>query len=79
MNLIEKFHKDYPGINLTELAKRADINESLLRQYAVGIKTPSVKTLNKVQIAINSLGAELVDVDIDTKPIPPKGRDLKFK
>ena len=47
-------------INISNLAKRIGMNQSLLRQYAKGIKYPGIKQLEKIQKAVHQLGRELI-------------------
>lgn len=44
---------NYYFINVSAFAQYAGINASLLRQYACGVKSPSQKTISKVQEAID--------------------------
>lgn len=54
-SVFEKF--DY--LKISTIAERAEINATLLRQYASGIKHPSAKQAKKVEQAIHKIGAEL--------------------
>ena len=47
-------------INISNLAKRIGINQSLLRQYAKGIKYPGIKQVEKIQKAVHQVGQELI-------------------
>ena len=44
------------------ISKLTGMNQSLLSQYANGIKTPSTKQTKKIEQAIHSFGEELVNI-----------------
>lgn len=52
----------FPQIKQTAIAAYAEINSSLVRQYARNIKQPGPKQLAKVEKAIHQLGKELLKV-----------------
>ena len=54
-------------INITSLAKRSGMNASLLRQYARGIKFPSMNQVMKIEQAVHDIGAELVRTELTDK------------
>jgi len=56
---IQEFFLINDFINISTLAKRIGMNSSLLRQYANGIKFPSLKQVNRIEIAIRNLGNQL--------------------
>jgi len=60
---IEAFFNLFKSINVSALADKAGINASLLRQYANGLKHPSLKQAYKIQEAIHKLGNELNSVN----------------
>lgn len=47
---------DYYPLNITALANYINMNGSLLRQYATGIKRPSARTLEKLNKGLETLG-----------------------
>lgn len=56
---------NFEGIlNQSSLARVSGINESLMRQYASGIKTPSAKTMAKVRNGLISLAKKLESVNV---------------
>ena len=59
---IEAFFKLFKSINISALADKSNINASLLRQYAKGIKHPSVKQAKKIEQSIHKLGEELTSI-----------------
>jgi predicted RNase H-like HicB family nuclease len=44
------------------ISKLTGMNQSLLSQYANGIKTPSIKQTKKIEKAIHSFGEELLSI-----------------
>ena len=56
---LQEFFKINEFINITSLAKRIGMNSSLLRQYAKGIKYPSIDQVSKIEKAIKQIGKEL--------------------
>lgn len=59
---IPSFVGFYGIIKQSTIARLAGINSSLLRQYARGIKKPSIKQARKIEKAIHQLGRELLQV-----------------
>lgn len=51
-----------PEIKISVLAKKAGINESLLRQYKTGASKASIEQLKKIEKAVHKLGEELLSV-----------------
>lgn len=56
---IQEFFKVNEFINITSLAKRIGMNSSLLRQYAKGIKFPSLEQVARIEKEIKQIGKEL--------------------
>jgi predicted RNase H-like HicB family nuclease len=56
--------KEFECIKITNVGRMAGINESLMRQYATGIKYPSLEQAKKIFKTINSIGRELQKVAI---------------
>jgi hypothetical protein len=54
-------------LNAAVIAERAGINKSLMRQYAAGIKFPSVERVKQIEDVIHELGRELIKVKISGK------------
>jgi predicted RNase H-like HicB family nuclease len=64
-----KYHLDIksvfellPEVKISNIAEKAGINTSLLRQYKTGKKTASEEQANKVLKALHELGQELLSV-----------------
>lgn len=56
--------ESYPELNISEVADRAGINQSLMRQYKTGVKLPSEAQAKKIEEAIHSLGQDLLRVHL---------------
>jgi transcriptional regulator with XRE-family HTH domain len=54
-------------LNIGDVAKKAGINQSLMRQYASGNKFPSAERLKQIEDAIHQIGKELTKIKL-TKP-----------
>ncbi len=52
----------YNWINVTQFAKIAGINPSLMRQYKKGLSYISEKQANKIEVALHKLGNELSSI-----------------
>ncbi len=61
---IQEFFIINDFINISTLAKRIGMNSSLLRQYAKGIKFPSLKQVNKIENAIRKIGKQLSSTEL---------------
>lgn len=61
---IQEFFEINDFINISTLAKRIGMNSSLLRQYAKGIKFPSLKQVNKIENAIRKIGEQLSKTEL---------------
>jgi len=57
--------KDF--LNISGIAKMANINSSLLRQYAAGIKFPSPEKTAEIERVIRDIGKELSVVKISAR------------
>ncbi len=51
-------------LKITSIAKRAEMNPALLRQYASGVKYPSPKQAKKLEDTIREIGNELAAVTV---------------
>lgn len=58
------FFKSYPEINVSKLARRMGISQSLMASYICGIKKPSAERLKEIETAVRSLGQELSSVSL---------------
>lgn len=59
---LQAFFKLVPEIKIGGIAKKAGINESLLRQYATGKAKASEDRLKEIESAVHELGKELQEV-----------------
>jgi predicted RNase H-like HicB family nuclease len=59
---ISDFFLLHNPVKQSQIAKKAGINPSLIRQYARGIKHPGIKQARKIEKAIHQLGRELLQV-----------------
>jgi predicted RNase H-like HicB family nuclease len=59
---IQALFKLIPEIKISSLAKKAGINESLMRQYATGKANASEERAKKIEKALHELGNELLSV-----------------
>lgn len=58
------FFEVYDTVKITPIAKRAHVNESLLRQYVTGAKKASQAQAKKIESAVQELGKELIAASI---------------
>lgn len=56
---LQSFFNYFNFLNVTEIAKRAGINPSLMRQYTRGIKNAGEKTYERLSTCINDIKSEL--------------------
>jgi predicted RNase H-like HicB family nuclease len=61
------FFQDYKILNARFLAERIGMNQSLLAQYAAGLKKPSEKQLKRILNGIHSVGKELSEISLILK------------
>ena len=61
---IPSFFKLLPELKISLLARKAGINESLMRQYATGKANASEKRAKQIEKAIHELGEELLSVSL---------------
>lgn len=61
---LAQFFEYYNVINSSALAERIGMSQSLLSQYANGIKTPSEKQVNRILTSIRELGKELTHLEL---------------
>jgi hypothetical protein len=60
----KQFFKYYKIINSKHLAKRINMNETLLSQYVNGKKKPSKKQINRIVEGLHEIGRELMDLTL---------------
>ena len=56
---LHSFFNYFSFLNVTEIAKRAGINPSLMRQYNSGIKNAGEKTYERLAACLDRIKAEL--------------------
>lgn len=56
---LQSFFNYFSFLNVTEIAKRAGINPSLMRQYSSGIKSAGEKTYERLAACMDIIKAEL--------------------
>ncbi|MGV3527326.1 MAG: helix-turn-helix domain-containing protein [Flavisolibacter sp.] len=56
------FFESHNYLNISDIAKKAGISPTLMRQYASGIKFPSEDRVMKIEQAIHGIGRELTRV-----------------
>ena len=61
---LQAFFKEFNELKISSIAEKADLNPSLLRQYASGNKYPSVDQAKKIELAVHALAEKLKNVAI---------------
>ena len=56
---VQAFFKEFSFLNATEIARRAGINPSLMRQYVSGVKTAGEKTYQRLNACMSDIKADL--------------------
>ncbi|RYY06057.1 MAG: hypothetical protein EOP43_07375 [Sphingobacteriaceae bacterium] len=51
--------QEFDFLNISKVAKYADINSGLLRQYASGVKHPSLNQAKKIEETLHRLAAQM--------------------
>lgn len=59
---LQRFLLTHRELNLAELAKRMEMNTTLLRNYVYGWKTPSAERENQIWQMIHTIGKEYITV-----------------
>lgn len=57
-----KFFKSFPEINVSKLARRMGISQSVMASYICGVKKPSAERLKEIENAVRNLGQELSSI-----------------
>lgn len=60
------FFKSFPEINVSKLARRMGISQSLMASYICGVKKPSAERLKEIENAVRNLGRELSSVSFQS-------------
>ena len=61
---LEAFFEEFSFLKITDVAKVAGLNGSLLRQYANGSKQASEKQVKKIEDAIHKIAKSLLEVQL---------------
>ena len=61
-NEVAIIFRQFPQINVSEMANYIGINKSLLAKYIYGIKKPSAERMQKIKDAFHTMGQELIAV-----------------
>lgn len=61
---LQAFFSEYDFLNASAIARHANMNESLVRQYATGKKYPSIEQAKKLEDVIHNLTKELHNVSL---------------
>jgi len=56
---LQSFFDYFSFLNITDIARRAGINPSLMRQYASGLKKAGEKTYSRLSACMSTITAEL--------------------
>lgn len=59
---LTSFFEEHAVLNISEIAAKAGINATLMRQYAAGIKYPSEERVSQIEDAIHQIGKELTKI-----------------
>jgi len=60
---VQQLFKD-PRLNISAISRDVGINPSLMRQYACGDKTPSIKQIKRIQQGVENLKQFLSEVEL---------------
>ena len=58
------FFEAFDFLNLTVIAKKANMNRSLLNQYVKGLKHASADQARKIEIVIHALAKEMMEAEL---------------
>ena len=61
-NEIARIFKEFPQLNVSEMARYIGINKSLLARYIYGIKKPSPQRREQILSAIRNLGRKMSEI-----------------
>lgn len=61
-NEIGRIFRNFPQLNVSEVARYIGINKSLLAKYIYGIKKPSKDRTHQIKKALHDIGQELIAV-----------------
>ena len=60
-NDLHEFFKSHPELNVSAIARRMGISQSLFAQYISGMKKPSAERLDAILSTIQEIGREVLD------------------
>ena len=60
------FFKSFPEINVSKLARRMGISQSLMASYICGVKKPSAERLKEIENTVRNLGQELSSISFQS-------------
>jgi hypothetical protein len=61
---VSAFFAEFDAVKINSIAKKAGLNQGLVRQYVAGIKHPSKQQVEKIQTAVHELGKQLIEVQL---------------
>lgn len=61
-NEVGRIFRQFPQLNVSEMARYIGINKSLLAKYIYGIKKPSEERMRQIKDALHVIGKELIAV-----------------
>ena len=61
-NEVGRIFRQFPQLNVSEMARYIGINKSLLAKYIYGIKKPSEERMHQIKDALHVIGKELIAV-----------------
>lgn len=64
---LSSFFEQYSFLNISDIAKKANISPVIMRQYSAGIKFPSKDRVKEIELAIREIGKELAKVKLHKK------------
>ena len=61
-NEVGRIFRQFPQLNVSEMARYIGINKSLLAKYIYGVKKPSEERMRQIKDALHVIGKELIAV-----------------
>lgn len=61
---VSAFFAEFDAVKINSIAKKAGLNQGLVRQYVASIKHPSKQQVEKIQKAVHELGKQLIEVQL---------------
>ena len=61
-NEVGRIFRQFPQLNVSEMARYIGINKSLLAKYIYGVKKPSEERMRQIKNALHVIGKELIAV-----------------